>query len=126
MTCFEAGECLMSNVISTTISIGSSGCHQFCRKNAHCHWFTYRPNNACVIYSDCSSLSKGDCPGCISGQSECPLVGSQCWLRGICKGKLIKAVLLIKIYSEIVFLFLFQWNKIIIIFMKNSTKQRFS
>ncbi len=41
---------------------------------------------------DCKELSTQTCPDCLSGQRECEKLENQCWINGLCQGRLIEEV----------------------------------
>jgi hypothetical protein len=46
----------------------------------------------CTAMSECKELSNQTCPDCLSGQKECENLENQCWINGLCKGRLIEEV----------------------------------
>ncbi len=40
----------------------------------------------------CSEISTEECPECLSGESSCPEIDDECWIRGSCIGAVITEV----------------------------------
>ena len=46
-------------------------CHQFCKSNLGCRWFTFSPlTSACFLFQSCDSIDE-ECEECISGERRC-------------------------------------------------------
>jgi hypothetical protein len=60
----------------------------------HCCQITYiiSGQSLCTAMSECNELNTEDCPECLSGQRECDKQDNQCWINGLCQGRLIKEV----------------------------------
>ena len=101
MVCNEPGECKPGLALATSVTVGQSGCHRFCKKHLMCNWFTYNPDTVtCSAFADCTLISAADCPDCFSAHKDCPVQQNQCSMRGLCQGGLIKIVI-----SSLIFFF---------------------
>ena len=90
-SCFIPGECQNSSFLQEAITLGENSCLHYCQRMPECRWFTYHPENSlCVAMSDCVSLDESK--NAVSGQTQCPDLDNQCWVKGICKGTLLLEV----------------------------------
>ena len=90
-SCFIPGECQNSSFLQEAITLGENSCLHYCERMPECRWFTYHPENSlCVAMSDCVSLDESK--NAVSGQTQCPDLDNQCWVKGICKGTLLLEV----------------------------------
>jgi len=76
--CSKVGECAIvgDNILESYLNVpDATSCHQFCRNNSECNFFTYFSvdhmfQHMCLIFSSCEVLDK-TCEGCIYGPKIC-------------------------------------------------------
>lgn len=69
--CFLPGECKNGVITGYEDAQSYNDCRQFCQEDDLCKWFTHFPNNICIKFENCPSLSD-ECPDCVSAERNCP------------------------------------------------------
>ena len=65
-------------------------CLENCKYGEYCETFTYyETENNCAHFLNATSLDES-CTTCVSGNRDCPILSTNCQVRGRCIGNLVK------------------------------------
>ncbi len=71
LVCWESGTC-SGNLISRAVVTNEEECHESCRNQSGCTWFTYdEADLECVLLANCLEVDYEDCVTCLSSQKSC-------------------------------------------------------
>ena len=83
LQCSTPGQCVDSDLISEGNEKTKQDCHNNCKNNEDCSWFTYRySEHFCLLFSNCLNVTEAGCDSCITGEKDCSLFS--CGLQGSC------------------------------------------
>jgi hypothetical protein len=64
---------LKGETIDNPSANNSRACHEACKKNHDCHWYSFHDSGVCDLLSSYDTLDK-TCTKCVSGKKECQFV----------------------------------------------------
>ncbi len=86
LQCSIPGQCVDSDLIQSEIDDDKYACHNECKNNEACKWFTFNAKvNFCELFETCNDITEESCEDCVTSQKDCDVY--QCGLQGSCQVK---------------------------------------
>ena len=83
LQCSMMGQCVNSDLIYAENAKTRQDCHQKCKNNDDCYWFTYHASQKyCLLYANCGNITESGCDSCVTGEKNCDLYN--CRIQGSC------------------------------------------
>ena len=87
LQCSIPGQCVNSDLIQSEAEDDQYSCHNQCKNNDECNWFTYIADQGfCEQFSNCFNITDATCSSCITSEKDCDLY--KCGIQGSCQVKL--------------------------------------
>ncbi len=104
LQCSMMGQCVNSNLIYEGNAKTRQDCHQKCKNNDDCYWFTYHASQKyCLLYANCGNITESGCDSCVTGEKNCDLYN--CRIQGAC---LVIKPLIIELFGHYLVVYIFR------------------